>query len=112
MIQKPTLNQNPIKINRALISVFDKTGVVDLALTLTNLGVEVLSTGGTVKALRDANAPVTDVIEYTQFPEIMDGRVKTINPLIEGGILGLRDQHSDDVKVNNLKWIDLFVCTL
>ena len=81
MIEKPTLNQNPIKINRVLISVFDKTGVVELAKSLTNLGVEILSTGGTANALRDANIPVTDVSDYTKFPEIMDGRVKTINPL-------------------------------
>ena len=112
MVNNPILNQNPIKINRALISVFDKTGVVELAQSLTNRGVEILSTGGTAKALRKNKIPVTDVSDYTKFPEIMDGRVKTINPLIEGGILGLRDQHSDDVKVNNLKWIDLVVCNL
>ena len=106
------INQSPIKINRALISVFDKKGVVELAQSLHNLGVEILSTGGTAKALRDADIPVTDVSEYTKFPEIMDGRIKTINPLIEGGILGLRDKHSHDAKVNNIKWIDLVVCNL
>ena len=106
------INQSPIKINRALISVFDKKGVVELAQSLHNLGVEILSTGGTAKALRDANTPVTDVSEYTKFPEIMDGRIKTINPLIEGGILGLRDKHSHDAKVNNINWIDLVVCNL
>ena len=112
MIEKPTLNQNPIKINRVLISVFDKTGVVELAISLTNLGVEILSTGGTANALRDANIPVTDVSDYTKFPEIMDGRVKTINPLIEGGILGLRNQHGADAEANQIKWIDLVVCNL
>ena len=112
MIEKPTLNQNPIKINRVLISVFDKTGVVELAKSLTNLGVEILSTGGTANALRDTNIPVTDVRDYTKFPEIMDGRVKTINPLIEGGILGLRDQHGADAEANQIKWIDLVVCNL
>ena len=106
------INQNPIKINRALISVFDKTGVVGLAQSLTNFGVEILSTGGTAKALREANIPVTDVSDYTKFPEIMDGRVKTINPLVEGGILGLRDKHSVDAKANNIQWIDLVVCNL
>ncbi|MBT4177603.1 MAG: bifunctional phosphoribosylaminoimidazolecarboxamide formyltransferase/IMP cyclohydrolase [Candidatus Marinimicrobia bacterium] len=106
------INQNPIKINRALISVFDKTGVVGLAQSLTNFGVEILSTGGTAKALREANIPVTDVSDYTKFPEIMDGRVKTINPLVEGGILGLRDKHADDANANNIKWIDLVVCNL
>ena len=112
MIEKPIINQNPIKINRALISVFDKTGVVKLAQSLNELGVEILSTGGTAKVLRKANIPVTDVSDYTQFPEIMGGRVKTINPLIEGGILGLRDKHSDDAEANNIKWIDLVVCNL
>ena len=112
MINKPILNQSPIKINRALISVFNKTGVVEFAQTLANLGVEILSTGGTAKALRNANIPVTDVSDYTQFPEIMDGRVKTTSPLIEGGILGLRDIHSDDAEANQIKWIDLVVCNL
>ena len=112
MLNSPTLNQNPIKINRALVSVFDKTGVVELAQSLKNLGVEILSTGGTAKVLRDANISVTDVSDYTKFPEIMDGRVKTINPLIEGGILGLRDKHSADAKENNIQWIDLVVCNL
>ena len=112
MLNSPTLNQNPIKINRALVSVFDKTGVVELAQSLKNLGVEILSTGGTAKVLRDANISVTDVSDYTKFPEIMDGRVKTINPLIEGGILGLRDKHSADAKEKNIQWIDLVVCNL
>ena len=112
MIDNPNLNQNPIKINRALISVFDKTGVVELAQSLKKLGVEILSTGGTAKVLREANIPVTDVSDYTKFPEIMDGRVKTINPLIEGGILGLRDKHADDANANNVQWIDLVVCNL
>ena len=112
MLSKQTLNKNPTQIKRALISVFNKTGVVELAQTLANLGVEILSTGGTAKALRNANIPVTDVSDYTQFPEIMDGRVKTISPLIEGGILGLRDIHSDDAEANQIKWIDLVVCNL
>ena len=112
MLNSPTLNQNPIKINRALVSVFDKTGVVELAQSLKNLGVEILSTGGTAKVLRDANISVTDVSDYTKFPEIMDGRLKTINPLIEGGILGLRDKHSADAKEKNIQWIDLVVCNL
>ena len=112
MLDNPILNQNPIKINRALLSVFNKTGVAELAKSLHELGVEILSTGGTAKALRNANVPVTDVSNYTQFPEIMDGRIKTINPLIGGGILGLRDKHTDDAKANNIKWIDLVVCNL
>lgn len=112
MINNPKINQTPIKIKRALISVFDKTGVVELAQSLHKLGVEILSTGGTAKALRDADLPVIDVSDYTKFPEIMDGRVKTINPLVEGGILGLRDKHSDDANANNIQWIDLVICNL
>jgi len=112
MIEKPTINQNPIKINRALISVFDKTGVIELAQALHSHGVEILSTGGTAKVLRGADIPVIDVSDYTQFPELMDGRVKTINPLVEGGILGLRDVHSTDAEANQIRWIDLVVCNL
>ena len=96
MINNPTLNKNPININRALISVFDKTGVIEFAQALIKHGVEILSTGGTAGALRESNLPVIDVSDYTNFPEIMDGRVKTINPMVEGGILGLRDQHAND----------------
>ena len=112
MLDNPSLNQSPIQVRRALISVFDKTKVVELAQALHNLGIEILSTGGTAKALRSVNVAVTDVSDYTQFPEIMDGRVKTINPLIEGGILGLRDQHSKDAEANQIQWIDLVVCNL
>jgi phosphoribosylaminoimidazolecarboxamide formyltransferase/IMP cyclohydrolase len=112
MLDSPSLNQSPIQVRRALISVFDKTKVVELAQALHNLGIEILSTGGTAKALRTANVAVIDVSDYTQFPEIMNGRVKTINPLIEGGILGLRDQHSEDAEANQIQWIDLVVCNL
>ena len=112
MISNPVLNQGPTKVKRALISVFDKTGVVSLAQSLNSLGVEILSTGGTAATLKDASIPVTDVSDYTDFPEIMDGRVKTINPLIEGGILGLRDQHKEDALNNKIKWIDVVVCNL
>ena len=86
MLDNPSLSLVPIQVKRALISVFDKTNVVELAQALSNLGIEILSTGGTAKVLRSASVPVTDVSDYTQFPEIMDGRVKTINPLIGGGI--------------------------
>jgi phosphoribosylaminoimidazolecarboxamide formyltransferase/IMP cyclohydrolase len=112
MLDSPSLNQSPIQVKRALISVFDKTNVVKLAQALHSLGIEILSTGGTAKILRAANLPVTDVSEYTQFPEIMDGRVKTINPLIEGGILGLRDKHNKDAEMHKIQWIDLVVCNL
>ena len=112
MLNNPTLNRRPIKVKRALISVFDKTGAVELAQSLNDFGIEILSTGGTAKALHGANIPVTDISDYTQFPEIMDGRVKTINPLVEGGILGLRDKHDEDAASNNIQWIDLVVCNL
>ena len=112
MLNNPTLNRSPIKVKCALISVFDKTGAVELAQSLNDFGIEILSTGGTAKALHGANIPVTDVSDYTQFPEIMDGRVKTINPLVEGGILGLRDKHDEDAASNNIQWIDLVVCNL
>ena len=112
MINNPTLNKNPIKIDRALISVFDKTGVIEFAQTLVKHGVEILSTGGTAGVLRESSLPVIDVSDYTNFPEIMDGRVKTINPMVEGGILGLRDQHANDAENNDIKWIDLVVCNL
>tara|TARA_B100001013_G_scaffold286250_1_gene186055 strand:+ start:452 stop:2008 length:1557 start_codon:yes stop_codon:yes gene_type:complete len=112
MLDNPTLNQSPIKVQRAIISVYDKTGIIELARSLNNLGVELLTTGGTAKTLRAADITLTDVSDYTRFPEIMDGRVKTINPLIEGGILGLRDQHATDASRNNIKWIDLVICNL
>ena len=112
MLNNPTLTQNPIKVKRALISVFDKTGVVELSRSLHGLGVKILSTGGTARALKNADIPVTHVSDYTKFPEIMDGRVKTINPLVEGGILGLRDKHTIDAELNQIQWIDLVVCNL
>ncbi len=112
MLKNPTLNQSKIKINRALISVFDKQGLKPFARALYDNGVEILSTGGTARNLREAGIPVIDVSDYTKFPEIMDGRVKTINPLVEGGILGLRDQHTADAEANGIKWIDLVVCNL
>ena len=102
MIKNPTLNKKPIQVNRALLSVFDKEGIVELAQLLVTKNIEILSTGGTAKTLRENNIPVVDVSDYTNFPEIMDGRVKTINPLVEGGILGLRDQHVTDAEKNIL----------
>ncbi len=77
-------------IKRALISVSDKTGVVEMAKGLEALGAQILSTGGTSKALRDAGVNVTDVAAYTGSPEILDGRVKTLHPKIHGGLLGRR----------------------
>jgi phosphoribosylaminoimidazolecarboxamide formyltransferase/IMP cyclohydrolase len=74
-------------IKRALISVSDKNGIVDFARELSGLGVELLSTGGTAKALKDAGIKVKDVSEYTGFPEMMDGRLKTLHPKVHGGLL-------------------------
>jgi phosphoribosylaminoimidazolecarboxamide formyltransferase/IMP cyclohydrolase len=83
-----------------------------LGKALSSRGIEILSTGGSANFLREKKIAVSDVSEYTNFPEIMDGRVKTINPLIEGGILGLRDKHESDATENNIKWIDLVICNL
>lgn len=112
MIDKPSINKKPIKIDRALISVFNKTGVIEIAQELIKLNVEIMSTGGTAGILKKAGLTIIDVSEYTNFPEIMDGRIKTINPLIEGGILGIRDQHAKEAHNNNIKWIDLVICNL
>ncbi|MFC1593464.1 bifunctional phosphoribosylaminoimidazolecarboxamide formyltransferase/IMP cyclohydrolase [Candidatus Neomarinimicrobiota bacterium] len=106
------MNKSITIIARALISVYDKTGILELAKYLSDNGVEILSTGGTAEHLRKAGIEVIDVSNYTDFPEIMDGRIKTINPKIEGGILGLRDIHKSDAEAQNIKWIDLVVCNL
>ena len=99
------------KIERALVSVSDKTGVVDFARGLAEAGVDILSTGGTAKALRDAGITVKDVSEHTSSPEILDGRVKTLHPKIHGGILARRDleSHRDQVRDHDIGYIDL-VC--
>src|SRR5271154_2464661 len=82
---------NKLRIRRALLSVSDKTGLVDFARFLSGAGVELISTGGTAKALAAAGLAVREVAEVTGFPEIMDGRVKTLHPAIHGGLLGRRD---------------------
>ncbi len=82
------------KIKTALISVSDKTGIVNLAKGLANFDIKILSTGGTAKLLRESGINVTEVSEYTGFPEIMDGRVKTLHPKIHGGLLAVRDNKS------------------
>ncbi len=78
-------------IRRALISVSDKDGIVEFARELKSFGIEIISTGGTAKTLRDAGIDVRDVSDVTGFPEMMDGRVKTLHPKIHGGLLGVRD---------------------
>ena len=103
-----------MKIKRALLSVSDKTGIVELGKFLSNNGVEIISTGGTMKALREAGVPVTYVRDVTGFPEIMDGRVKTLNPKIHGAILAVRSnpEHMKALADHNITPIDLVVVNL
>ncbi len=102
------------KIKRALISVSDKRGLVDFASALNEMGVEILSTGGTQKALEQGGIPVLSVSEYTGFPEMLDGRVKTLHPKIHAGLLALRDnpEHVRKMEEHNLGFIDLVVVNL
>jgi phosphoribosylaminoimidazolecarboxamide formyltransferase/IMP cyclohydrolase len=101
-------------IRRALISVSDKTGLIPFAEALANMDVALVSTGGTAKALRDAGLKVADVSEVTGFPEIMDGRVKTLHPKIHGGLLSVRDNkdHAAAMAAHGIEGIDLLVCNL
>jgi phosphoribosylaminoimidazolecarboxamide formyltransferase / IMP cyclohydrolase len=101
-------------IQRALISVTDKTGVVEFAKGLADAGVEILSTGGTAKALKDAGIKVTEVSDYTGFPEIMDGRVKTLHPKIHGGLLAVRNNpaHMEAISKLGIGPIDLVAVNL
>jgi phosphoribosylaminoimidazolecarboxamide formyltransferase/IMP cyclohydrolase len=101
-------------IRRALISVSDKKGLVDFAKALSEANVEILSTGGTAKALREAGLTVTDVSDVTGFPEIMDGRVKTLHPKVHGGLLALRDKkdHAEAMQAHGIEGIDLLVVNL
>ena len=101
-------------VKRALLSVHDKTGVVDFAKGLAGLGVEILSTGGTAKLLRDSGVPVVDVAQVTGFPEMLDGRVKTLHPKVHGGILARRDTpaHMQALESHGIGPIDLVVVAL
>jgi phosphoribosylaminoimidazolecarboxamide formyltransferase/IMP cyclohydrolase len=103
-----------VKVRRALVSVHDKTGVVDLARALVALGVEILSTGGTARLLRESGVPVREVAEVTAFPEMLDGRVKTLHPRIHGGILARRDsaEHMAALDKHGIPPIDLVVVAL
>jgi phosphoribosylaminoimidazolecarboxamide formyltransferase/IMP cyclohydrolase len=102
------------KITRALISVSDKTGVVELSRELAGFGVEILSTGGTARMLREAGIPVKDVSEFTGFPEMLDGRVKTLHPKVHGGLLGMRGnpEHVATMKAHGIEPIDMVVVNL
>ena len=102
------------KIERAIISVTDKTGIVDFAESLSRFDAQILSTGGTARILREGGIQVTDISEYTGFPEMLDGRVKTLHPKVHGGILGMRDnpKHVEMMKKHQIENIDLVVVNL
>ncbi|MEE2865154.1 MAG: bifunctional phosphoribosylaminoimidazolecarboxamide formyltransferase/IMP cyclohydrolase, partial [Pseudomonadota bacterium] len=99
-----------VPVKRALLSVFDKTGLVDFAKALSERGVELVSTGGSYKALKEAGLAVLDISEVTGFPEIMDGRVKTLHPKVHGGLLSIRDDadHQKAMSEHDIVGIDLF----
>ncbi len=103
-----------MKAKRALISVSDKTGIVDFAKALHEQGVEILSTGGTAKALQEAGVPTIEVSQFTGSPEILDGRVKTLHPKIHGGLLYLRGdkEHEKQAKAHGIEPIDIVVVNL
>ena len=100
-----------VKIRRALVSVSDKTGVVEFAKALSDMGVTVISTGGTARALGEAGVKVVPIEEVTGFPEMMDGRVKTLHPKVHGGILAIKnnDDHVQAMKEHGIESIDM-VC--
>src|SRR5262244_3168074 len=102
------------RIRRALLSVSDKSGLVALAQILTDTGVQMISTGGTAKALRETGLQVTDLRTYTGFPEMLDGRVKTLHPKIHGGLLYVRgnSSHETAVREHGIEAIDLVVVNL
>ena len=102
------------KISTALISVTDKSGIVEFARSLEKLGIEILSTGGTARTMRDGGVKVLDISEYTGFPEMMDGRVKTLHPKVHGGLLGRRDNQQDIqmMTTHGIKNIDLVLVNL
>src|SRR3954470_21252404 len=102
------------RITRALISVSDKTGLIEFARSLASHGVELVSTGGTAKTIKDVGLKVMDVAELTGFPEMMDGRVKTLHPNVHGGLLAIRDnkQHAAAMETHSIRPIDLLVVNL
>jgi len=116
MSLKANATQAPdrVRVRRALLSVFDKTGLVDFARELAALDVELVSTGGTYRALSEAGLAVRDVSELTGFPEIMDGRVKTLHPGVHGGLLGIRDDadHAAAMETHGIAGIDMLVSNL
>src|ERR1700716_3990571 len=102
----------PPPVRRALLSVSDKTGLIELAQALARRNIEILSTGGTAQLLTQHGVPVREVAGYTGFPEIMDGRVKTLHPKIHGGLLAQRDKHAGAMATHGIEAIDLLVSNL
>ena len=102
------------RIERAIISVTDKAGIVDFSKNLFEMGVEILSTGGTAKVIREGGVEVKDISEYTGFPEMLDGRVKTLHPKVHGGLRGVRDnpEHVRMMEENGISNIDMIVVNL
>ncbi|MDC0243256.1 hypothetical protein OAK07_01040, partial [Marine Group III euryarchaeote] len=109
MEEKEELSRQPI--SRVLISVSDKSGIVDLSRKMSEMGIEIISTGGTSKKISESGVSVRPVEEVTNFPEMMNGRVKTLHPLIFGGILG-RDSDKEQMKAHNIDKIDMVICNL
>ena len=103
-----------MNVRRALVSVYDKEGVVDFARGLTELGVQIISTGGTARLFKEQGVPVTEVEEVTGFPEMLDGRVKTMHPRLMGGVLARRDvpKHMETLQEHDIQPIDMVVVSL
>ena len=102
------------KIERALLSCYDKTGLVELAGTLREFEVEIISTSGTLKVLQDAGIDAISISDFTGVPEMMDGRVKSLHPKVHAGLLGIRDNklHQEQMQAYSMQWIDLLVVNL
>src|SRR5450759_3300089 len=111
--QEP-MTDHPRRVTRALLSVSDKSGLIEFARALAGHGIELVSTGGTAKAIAGAGLKVRDVSELTGFPEMMDGRVKTLHPKVHGGLLAIRDnaEHAQAMKAHDSAPIDLLVVNL
>ena len=101
-------------IQRAILSCYDKTGIVDLASLLIEFGVEIISTSGTLRVLRDAGIEATSIEDFTGVPELMGGRVKSLHPKVHAGLLGLRDNklHSEQMQSYEMEWVDMLVVNM
>src|SRR6202049_1747644 len=114
ILQDGSMNDHPRRVTRALLSVSDKSGLIEFARALAGHGVDLVSTGGTAKAIATAGLKITDVSELTGFPDMMDGRVKTLHPKVHGGLLAIRDnaEHAQAMKDHGIAPIDLLVVNL